>query len=128
MDALKRTNLMLAKILELAMANGVSHWSLSFDDLSLGDEFQSHFFPCVEWLEAEGLIRVGNYSRALGGLAKGSVQNISLSARGMAVLGQNVEINGASESISSAIRKVSAGKVDYHAIGDAIRGSRRRIL
>ena len=122
MDALERTNLMLAKILEMAMNNGVSHWSLTFEDLKLGEEFETHFYPCIEWLEAEGLIRVGTYSRALGGLAKGGVRNISLSARGMAVLSQNVEIDGSKVPISNAVKKVSAGGVNYHSIGDAIGG------
>ncbi len=122
MDAMKRTNLVLAKILNLALINGVKHWSLSFSDLALETEYEPHFYPCISWLEAEGLIRVGEYARTMGGIASGSVEDISLSSRGMAILGQGVEINGTQELISSAVKKVSGGQVDYHPIGDAIGG------
>jgi hypothetical protein len=122
LEAMERTNLVLAKILDLAMTNGVSHWSLAFSDLNLDSEYGTYFYPCIEWLENEGLIRVGEYARTMGGLANGSVENIALTSRGMAVLGQKVEINGKPELLSSAVKKVSEGKVDYHRIGDAIGG------
>jgi hypothetical protein len=122
MDAMARTDLVLAKILDLAMTHGVTHWSLEFPDLDLGGEYETYFYPCVEWLEAEGLIRVGGYARTMGGIANGSIDNISLTSRGMAVLGQKIEVNGAQEPLSNAVKEVSSGKVDYHRIGDAIGG------
>ena len=122
MEAMERTNLVLAKVLDLAMNNGVSHWSLTFSDLGLGSEYETHFYPCIEWLETEGLIRVGEYARTLGGIASGSVENIALTSWGMAILGQRVEINGHNEQLSSAIKKVSEGRVDYNRVMDAIGG------
>ena len=122
MTAMERTNLLLAKVLDLALTEGVSHWSLSFSDLSLSDDYATHFFPCVEWLEAEGLIRVGKYIRTLDGIATGSIENISLTSRGMAILGQKVEIDGTPEQLSSAIKKVSEGRVDYNRVMDALGG------
>jgi hypothetical protein len=122
MEAMERSNLVLAKVLDLAMENGLAHWSLSFSDLNLGPEYSTHFYPCIEWLEREGLIRVGDYARTLGGLANGSVENIALTSRGMAILGQTVEINSQPEQLSSAVRKASEGRVDYHRVLDAIGG------
>ncbi len=122
MDAMKRTNLVLAKVLNLAMANGLSHWSLSFNDLEVDEEYATYFYPSVEWLEEEGMIRVGEYARTLGGLANGSIENIALTSLGMAVLGKNVEIEGSEEPLSDTVKKVSEGKVDYHRIGDTIGG------
>jgi hypothetical protein len=122
MDAMQRSNLVLAKVLELSMANGVSHWSLTFEDLGLSKEYATHFYPCIEWLESEGLIRVGAYNRFMGGLAEGDVENIALTSRGMAVLGQDIEIDGERQLISKAVRNLSAGKVDYNRIGDALGG------
>lgn len=122
MTPLERTNLVLAKILEKAMENGVSHWSLQFDDLELDQEFATHFYPCVKWLEAEGLIRVEEYSRTMGGIANGSVDNIALTSLGMAVLGTEIEVGGKKELLSKAVTDVSEGGVDYHRIGDAIGG------
>lgn len=122
MTPLERTNLVLAKILERAMENGVSHWSLQFDDLELSQEFATHFYPCIKWLEAEGLIRVEEYSRTMGGIANGSVDNIALTSLGMAVLGTEIEVGGKKEPFSKTVTEVSAGRVDYHRIGDAIGG------
>lgn len=122
MTPLERTNLVLAKILEKAMENGVGHWSLQFDDLELDQEFATHFYPCVKWLEAEGLIRVGEYARTLGGIANGSVENISLTSLGRTVLGTEIEVGGRKEPLSKAVTDVSEGRVDYHRIGDAIGG------
>lgn len=122
MDAMQRSNLVLAKVLELSMTNGVSHWSLSFDDLELSEDYTTHFYPCIEWLEAEGLIRVGSYRKFMDGIAAGEVNNITLTSKGMAVLGQDILIDGKQQSISTAVRNVSAGRVDYNRIGDALGG------
>ena len=119
---MKDTNLVLAKILNLAMQNGVRHWDLEFSDLKLEAEFETYFYPCVKWLEAEGMIRVGHYSRTMGGLANGSVDNIALTSLGMSVLGHEVEAVGKREALSETVQKVSEGKVDYNRIGDAIGG------
>ena len=122
MTPLERSNLVLAKTLEKAMEHGVSHWSLEFDDLGLDQEYATHFYPCIKWLEAEGLIRVEEYARTMGGLANGSVENISLTSLGMAVLGTEIEIGGKKEPLSKAVTDVSEGRVDHHRIGDAIGG------
>ncbi len=122
MSNLERSNFVLARILNLAMENGISHWSMSFSDLDLDEEYATHFFPCIQWLEAEGLIRVGAYSRSLGGYANGSVQDIALTSLGMAVLGQKVTIDGTSQDFEETIKDVSEGRVDYNRIGDAIGG------
>jgi hypothetical protein len=60
------------------MQHGVSHWDLEFSDLELDDSYASFFFPCVHWLEREGLIHVGQYTRTLGGIATGYVGNIAI--------------------------------------------------
>lgn len=122
MDAMERSNLVLAKVLDLAMQKGIQEWQLAFKDLGLSAEHEGHFYPCVHWLEAEGLIRVGNYARTMGGAANGAIFNIVLTSRGLAVLGQEVSVEGKNEVLSDTVRKVSEGKVDYHRIGDAIGG------
>ncbi len=122
MDAMSRSNLVLAKVLDLAMAKGISNWRLVFSDLELGAEYETFFYPCIEWLEAEGLIRVGTYAKTINSQASGAVFNISHTSRGMAVLGQTISIDGADETLADTVKKVSAGKIDYHRIGDAIGG------
>ena len=122
MNAMDKTHLVLAKVLDQALKHGVSHWSLDFKSLELDHSFENYFFPCIEWLEAEGLIRVKSYSRTLGGFATGTADNINLTAKGMAILGHSIEIEGKSVTISDTVQRVSACKVDYNRIGDAIGG------
>lgn len=120
MDGLARTNLVLAKILNIAMANGVCHWQLSFDELELGEEYEIHFFPCVEWLENEGLITVGEYARTLGGYASCSVIDIALTSRGMSALGQKIEIGGQQTTLAKQVEGQANGSISASAIGDFI--------
>ena len=122
MDAMEQSNLVLAKILNLAMQNGISHWSLEFKALELSDDYATYFYPCVSWLKEEGLVRVGSFERTLGGLAEGSIENISLTSRGMAVLGQKIVVGESERTLSETVKQVSEGKVDFHRIGDAIGG------
>ncbi len=122
MEAMKASNLVLAKVLDLALEHGISHWTLSFSELGLETEYETFFYPCIKWLEEEGLIRVDAYHRLAASLASGSVRNIALTSRGLGVLGQSVEINGEHEQLSSAVKKVSEGQVDYNRVLDAIGG------
>jgi hypothetical protein len=122
MNFMEKSNLVLAKVLERSLENGVSHWSLEFKDLGLDTDYATFFYPCIEWLEAEGLIRVGSYERTMGGLANGSVENIALTSLGMAVLGTEIEVGGRKEALSETVSEVSRGKVDYHRISDALGG------
>lgn len=122
MDSAQKSNVVIAKILNITMEHGTSHWQLSFNDLDLDSTYETHFYPCAEWLESEGLIRVSGYNRTLGGLATGSIANIALTSLGMAVLGKTVSINGEEETISERVATVSESKVDFHRIGDAIGG------
>jgi hypothetical protein len=121
-DAMEKSNLVIAKVLDMAMKNGIAHWSLEYSDLDLDDSYRTFFYPCINWLEAEGLIRVGSVSRTLGGLANGSVENISLTAHGMAVLNQKIEVAGNQVTLSETVTAVSEGSVSYNKIGDAIGG------
>ncbi len=121
-DELERSNLVIAKILDAAMKNGIKHWSLEFFDLNLDEGYATNFYPCIEWLESEGLIRIGATRRLLGGIADGTVHNIALTSRGMAVLGQTIDVAGNSLKLSEAVTKVSNGQLSYNKIGDAIGG------
>ena len=122
MDALQKSNVVIAKVLHLTMEHGLSHWALQFSDLGLDQSFETHFFPCLEWLESEGLIRVGSTSRTMGGLANGQVNNVALTARGMLVLGAQFEVAGKRETVSSMVEKTSAGGPDGFRIGEVIGG------
>ena len=122
MDAMDRSNLTIARILNLAMQNGISHWSLSFSDLELGPEYETNFWPCIEWLQAEGLIRVGQEARTISGLANGSALNVALTSRGMALLGQKIEIGGQASTIAEQVRDRAEGRISASGFGDFFGG------
>lgn len=100
------------------MTHGIRHWSFEFSDLNLGDEFAPHFYPCLYWLEAEGLIRVHEYARTLGGIASGSVENLSLTSQGFAYLGRSIDLGDGAKQLSETVREVSAGHGSYAKAGN----------
>ncbi|WP_375573434.1 hypothetical protein ABWH93_09165 [Seohaeicola saemankumensis] len=118
MDNLQKSQLIMAKILEKSMEAGVQEWTLKFDDLDLEVDFASFFYPCLEWLESEGLIRVGAYWRTLDGPASGDVQNVHLTSFGQAALRREVQINGNVEKVSETVRKISKEPASYSRFGD----------
>ncbi|MGY6632265.1 MAG: hypothetical protein ACXIU8_00760 [Alkalilacustris sp.] len=121
-DGLERSNLVIAKILKLAADHGISHWELSFSDLELDDSYATYFYPCLEWVEAEGLVRVGAYEKTLGGFAGGSAHDVSLTSRGMALLGQEVVVDGKRISLARAVVEESQGSGGTYRIGELIGG------
>lgn len=108
----------MAKILEKSMEIGIQEWFLKFDDLALSDDFATFFYPCLEWLESESLIRVKSYSRTMGGPAKGVVQNVHLTSLGQAALRQEVNVDGKLEMVSETVRKMSKEPASYTKFGD----------
>jgi hypothetical protein len=118
MDNVEKSQLVMAKILEKSMEIGIQEWALSFNDLDLSDDFAPFFYPCLEWLERENLIRVKAYHRTMGGLANGSVQNVHLTSIGQAALRQEVKIDGTSEMVSETVRKISKEPASYSRFGD----------
>lgn len=108
----------MARILAKAMEMGIQEWMLTFDALDLDDDFSNFFYPCLEWLESEGLVRVTAYHRAMGGPAEGSVQNIPITAFGQNVLRQEVNITGESEKLSETVKSVSTKPEYYSKFGD----------
>jgi len=118
MSNIERSEKVIAKILSLAMDRGISHWQLEFEDLELDNEYAVHFFPCVEWLEAEGVIRVGQYARTLGGLATGTVVNPTLTSSGFALLGREVDMGEGARQLSESVKSVSEGHTGYAEAGN----------
>ena len=122
MTEMEKSELVIAKILSLLLEWGIQHSSLEFEELELDNEFATHFYPCLEWLESEGIIRVKAYNRTIDGFASGSVNQPVLSAYGMSILGQKTIANGDSEQLSEGIKKISSGERSLWQVGDAIGG------
>lgn len=122
MQNAEKSQLVMARILEKTMDVGIQEWLLTFDDLNLEEDFANFFYPCLEWLEKEGLIRVRSYHRTMGGRAQGSVQNVHITAFGQSVLRQEVNITGESEMLSETVKNVSKEPGYYSKFGDFLGG------
>ena len=114
--------MVIAKILQLAIDHGLSHWFLSFADLELDDSHATFFYPALRWLEEEGLIRVGEYGRTMGGLAEGSVANVHLTSFGMYLLGRSLDVGGRKVTLGEEVKRVSEGHRSFSSIGDFVGG------
>lgn len=122
MNVLSKSELVIAKILERLIENGLRESELNFKDLGLPEEFGNFFFQCVDWFRAEGFIRYTNLQRFVDSTASGYVLNPVLTSLGMHMLGNTVEIGQKSVSVAEAVSKVISGKVDYNRVGNAIGG------
>ena len=67
MTALEQTNIMLANRLDAAFENGLSHWALTFSDLTVPSEFATAASSRFPWPDAKGLTGVASRQRAPGG-------------------------------------------------------------
>lgn len=123
MQNAERSQLVMARILQKAMDMGIQEWMLTFDDLDLDAEFAQFFYPCLEWLEYEEIIRVKGYHRTIGGAANGSVQNVAITTLGQAVLSKQVDLIGDSEPLSETVKKFSSEPKSYSQFGDFLGGA-----
>ena len=118
MDALQRSETMIAKILSLLMEWGIQEAQLDFSELELPDEYRPFFFPCVKWLADEGVIRYDEIVRYQDNIAAGMVLRPVLTSYGLSVLGQKLKIADAETQLSDAIENVSAGHANYAKVGN----------
>ena len=112
----------MARILEKSMDMGIQEWQLRFEDLDLGEDFANFFYPCLKWLEGEGLISVQAYERTMGGPANGCVRNVHLTSFGQAALNQEIHVEGKPERVSQTVKKVSKEPANYSQFGDFLGG------
>ena len=119
---LVKSETLIAKVLQPAIENGLSHWTLEFADLGLDASYATFFFPALEWLEAEGLIRVGEYARTMGGLANGAAINVHLTSYGMHLLGKTITVGDRKVTLQEEVRRMSAGERSFSSLGDFVGG------
>lgn len=119
MDDIQKSEVVISKILSLLMMWGVQEFELRFEEMELDDEYAVFFFPCINWLEAEGVIRVDDVRRTLGGAASGSVLRPVLTSYGMRVLGTKIKVGeGEIQALSEAVGNVQAGNAQYANVGN----------
>lgn len=123
MRNLQRSELVIARILNQLIDYGLQDAELKFSDLGLKDEYAPFFTVCVEWLLDEGIIRCGNFSKfkAPEGVS-GIMLNPVLTAYGLQILNQKLDINDSAVKLSEAVKTVSENEKPYAQLGSFVGG------
>ena len=95
---------------------GLRHAELEFDELGLDEDFRCFFVSCVEWLEAEGVVRYKGITVFQDGRA--TVYKPTISARGMLLLGKSLKVDGKDMTLAAAVRRTTKETAFYTGIGD----------
>lgn len=122
---LEKSEVVIARILALLMESGIQECTLKFEELDLDpDEFGSFFFPCVQWLVDEGVIRVRSSQRYQSPIYGGTITAPTLTSRGLNLLGQKLNLGEEHniETLSDRVQTVSNQGADYSGIGDFFGG------
>jgi hypothetical protein len=122
LNDIQRSEIVIAKVLSLLMDWGIQDCDLKFRELELDDDFGPFFFPCVNWLTEEGIIRTGQVRRTMDAPAGGTVMHPVLTSYGMSILGHMIKIDGQTIGLEKAVRNVSENKRSYAQAGDFFGG------
>lgn len=116
MENLEKSELVIAKILGLLVEWGLSNTEMRFEELGLDEEYREFFTTCIEWLEAEGIIRVRRTIKFADGNAL--VTGPTISARGMALLGKNLKVSGIEITVADAVKRTAKETGFFTGLGD----------
>ena len=116
MTNLEKSELVLARILELLLDRGIQLGLISFDDLELEGEYLPFYGPCFEWLVREGLVAAKNISGSQ--IGDYAIISPSLTARGLVFLGLEIEGDERGLKILEVVRQASSERKSLSEIGD----------
>ena len=116
MENLEKSELVMAKILGLLVEWGLSNSELQFEQLGLSEDFLPFFATCVEWLEAEGIIRTRKIEKGFGGSAW--IFGPTLTAHGLAIMGKKIEVGNSNITVGAAVQQTSKETSFYTGLGD----------
>ena len=119
---MEKSELVIAKILELLMDWGIQDSKLEFNELELDDSFACFFFPCIEWLSDEGVIRAGEIQKYLNGPGQGTVMRPALTSYGISLLGNSIRVGDTEVKLSDAVKAVSSERKSFSGVGDFMGG------
>ncbi|AHD10873.1 hypothetical protein PhaeoP75_03182 [Phaeobacter gallaeciensis] len=96
---------------------------MEFDELELDpEEFGGFFFPCVDWLVSEGVIRVQDIRRYTDSNHSGFPDRPVLTSYGFQLLEQKISVGADAERLANRVKEVSSNGVGYANVGDLIGG------
>jgi len=120
---LEKSQKMLARLIECAAENGIKESMIQFSDLGLDSSYEEYFYPCLEWLESEGVVRTKAHHRTMGSAASGRIRNLVLTSVGQSLLGMKVSVGEEEETLAETVEKVSKGDRSYSKFGDFLGGA-----
>ncbi|MDO9641344.1 MAG: hypothetical protein Q7J44_22690 [Pseudotabrizicola sp.] len=116
MDNLEQSELVIAKILGLLMEWGLTETEMRFEELGLEEDFRQFFTTCIEWLEAEGIIRVKKVHKFIDGHAL--IERPTITAHGFRLMGITLSVGQQTTTIGAAVKQTSKDTGFYTGLGD----------
>jgi hypothetical protein len=121
-ENLEKSEIVIARILNLLLERGIRGGDLEFSDLSLDDDFLHFFAACFRWLIDEGIVRAQKVTDIpvdeQAGMDDLYVYNPTITAHGFNVLGRSVVIGTETLAASIVVQRVSANDQSYSGFGD----------
>ena len=117
---LEKSEVVIARILKLLMDRGLQDSMMTFGSLELSDDYEPFFKTSFVWLMHEGFIRATSNSEFVNSAFHG--YGPVLTAKGFAMLGNKLELNGEQITIASAVEETSKSGVSASGLGDFFGG------
>lgn len=120
----EKSEVVIARILTTLSDRGIRDGDLEFRDFGLDEEFADFFFPCLSWLEREGLVSFEQVARLLGSptITGAAVLTPCLTSHGYSQLGRTMTIAGNKQTMAEAVSKVSKDGRSSSVVGDFVGG------
>ena len=120
MSNLQKSEVVIARILQILVESGIQAWQIEFEELELDEDFRPFFVPCAKWLRDEGIVRVSEIAEFSGGA---TILHPVITAFGLHKLGMSVSFSDSEKiNLGDAVRDVSQRKAPYAQLGDLVGG------
>ncbi len=117
---IQKSEVVIARILKHLMDNGLQQSMMSFNTLELDNEYEAFFKTSFMWLIHEGMVRSSTNIESITSVFH--AYDPVLSGQGFAALGRNLEANGGSITMATAVKETSSSKQSYSGLGDFFGG------
>ena len=121
MNNIERSEVVIARIIELLAEWGIQDSELAFSELRLDEEFEPFFSSSLIWLADEGVIRY----RKLYEMGQGEDSFATypvLTSRGFALMNNKITLGDEELPIKDAVSQVSKSGGNHASLGDFFGG------
>jgi hypothetical protein len=117
---IKKSEIVIAKILTLLMERGLSHSMMTFRCLGLESEYEPFFKTSFLWLVDEGLVRSKNNIESITSVFH--AYDPVLTAKGFALLGTRLTSQDGEITIAQAVEETASSQRSFAGLGDFLGG------